>query len=54
MASFAINGWKKEPVMVDDGGPEYWCAIFVKDTGKFVTIKQEGRPKRTVAFHGYA
>jgi hypothetical protein len=54
MASFPIDGWKREAVVVDDGGPDYWCAIFIKDTGKFVAIKHEGRPKRTVAFHGYA
>ena len=54
MASFPTDSWRKRPVIVDDGGPQYWCAIFIKDTGKFVVFKQEGRPKRTVVFHGLA
>jgi hypothetical protein len=53
-ASWLNKRWMTEPVVVEDGGPEYWCAVFIKDTGRFVTIKQEGRPKRTVVFHGYA
>ena len=50
------QSWKTSPVRVSDGGSGYWCAIFVKKNGngRFVTIKQEGRPPRTVAFHGYA
>jgi hypothetical protein len=46
--------WTRQPVIVLDGGANYWCAIYIKDTGRFVTFKEEGRPPRTVAFHGYA
>jgi hypothetical protein len=52
-ASSSANRWMKDPVVVMDGGSAYWCAIYINDTGQFVAIKQEGRPKRTVAFHGY-
>jgi len=48
--------WKQRPVSVSDGGPSYWCAVYYRKDGKgaFAKIKQEGRPPRTVAFHGYA
>jgi hypothetical protein len=48
------QSWLTKPVIVMDGGTSYWCAYFIQDTGRFVTVRQDGRHTRTVAFHGVA
>jgi hypothetical protein len=53
-SSTGYSAWTNKPVVVSDGGASYWCAVFIKDTGRFVTFTEKGRPPRTVAFNGYA
>jgi hypothetical protein len=33
------NNWKNDPVMVRDGGPTYWQAIFDMDALEFIQIR---------------
>lgn len=47
------SDWHHTAVDVTDGGDSYWCAIYIKETGKFVNFK--GRHLDThVWFHGLA
>jgi hypothetical protein len=33
------TNWRRSAVIVSDGGDSYWCAVYIKETGKFVTFK---------------
>ena len=46
--------WKSKPVIVNDGGAAYWCAVYIQDAQRFVRMQQEGLPVRTVLFNGNA
>jgi hypothetical protein len=47
------SNWRRSAVSVLDGGDSYWCAVYIKDTGEFVSFK--GRHFNThVWFHGLA
>jgi hypothetical protein len=46
--------WMREPIDASDGGSGYWDAAYVVELHQFMKMKQDGKPARTVAFHGYA
>jgi hypothetical protein len=39
---FRRSNWKNEPVIVRDGGPNYWQAIFDMDNLDFIQIRFNG------------
>ena len=45
--------WHRTAVDVTDGGDSYWCAIYIKETGEFVTFKSHHLYTH-VWFHGLA
>jgi hypothetical protein len=43
--------WRRIAVDATDGGDSYWCAVYIKETGQFVTFKG-GHFDTHVWFHG--
>jgi hypothetical protein len=48
------SSWRHSAVSVMDGGDGYWCAIYIKETKRFVKYKGDSFGGRHVAFHGVA
>jgi hypothetical protein len=48
------SSWRHSAVGVSDGGEEYWCAIYIKETNQFVRYKGNSFGGKYVLFHGVA
>lgn len=52
------DSWRTELVDVSDGGTAYWLAIYMRDEGRFASMRRyddaKGAPTWTVLFNGLA